>query len=132
MTPSNIRTPLAVFVICIACMVGMFVHAHAQTGTPAQWSVVHSSGPLSTCPTPGAGLIIECAVTNVGIEESVNGGQYVQVDQPGLVGPQGPAGPAGPAGATGATGPQGPPGPAATNLVTSVNGKTGAVILSVQ
>lgn len=44
----------------------------------------------------------------------------------GAAGTQGAAGPQGPAGPTG---PQGPAGDPATNLVTSVNGKTGAVTL---
>lgn len=45
---------------------------------------------------------------------------------PGPVGPPGVAGPAGPAGATG---PQGPAGDPASNIITSVNTKTGAVVL---
>jgi hypothetical protein len=128
------RIHLAYLTILLACgLVGIVItRAHAQTGSPAQWSTIHTSGPLSSCPTPGAGLIIECAVTNVGIEESVNGGLYVPVNQLPVQGAKGDTGPAGPAGATGAAGPQGPAGPAATNPVTSVNGKTGAVVISLQ
>jgi hypothetical protein len=52
---------------------------------------------------------------------------------PGVAGAQGPQGVAGPIGATGPQGPAGPagaPGQAASNPVTSVNGQTGAVTIS--
>ena len=101
---------LAVALLAIAFTRGI-PRVHAQTGSPAQFSAAFTSGPLSSCPTPAAGTIYECSVTNVGLEESVNGSIYVPVNQPGIQGAQGPAGPAGPAGATGATGPQGPAGP---------------------
>lgn len=128
----DIRLPLAVFICCVTLMALMFAKAHAQTGAGSQWSTQFTSGPLSSCPTPDAAKILQCAVTNVGVEQSVNGSAYVPVNQPGIQGAIGPQGPAGPTGPTGATGPQGAPGPVATNPVTSVNGKTGAVILSLQ
>lgn len=48
----------------------------------------------------------------------------------GDTGATGPAGPTGPTGATGATGATGPAGSPASNIITSVNSKTGAVVLS--
>jgi hypothetical protein len=122
------RTHLAYLTILLACgSIGIAViRAHAQTGSPAQWSTIYTSGPLASCPTPTAGTIIHCAVSNVGIEESVNGQVYVPVNQPGIQGAKGDTG------ATGATGPQGPAGTNATDPVTSVNGKTGAVVLALQ
>ncbi len=118
------RIPLAVCLISIAGMVGLFIRAHAQTGSPAQWSTTYTSGPLASCPTPASGTIIHCAVTNVGVEEAVNGAAYVPVNQPGIQGAQGLAGQTG---ATGATGLQGPPGPVQsfnTNSCKTVNGSS--------
>lgn len=48
----------------------------------------------------------------------------------GAQGPKGDTGATGPAGPTGATGPQGPEGDPASNIITSVNGLTGAVVLN--
>lgn len=48
----------------------------------------------------------------------------------GAQGPKGDTGAQGPAGPTGATGPQGPEGDPASNIITSVNGLTGAVVLN--
>ncbi len=123
----NYRIPLAVSLISITGMVGLFIKAHAQTGSPAQWSTTYTSGPIASCPTPAAGTIIHCAVTNVGVEESVNGSAYVPVNQPGIQGAQGPAGQTGATGAMGATGLQGPPGPVQsfnTNSCKTVNGSS--------
>ncbi len=47
----------------------------------------------------------------------------------GVDGDPGPPGATGPAGPAGATGPQGPPGDPASNIITSVNTQTGAVVL---
>jgi lysophospholipase L1-like esterase len=49
---------------------------------------------------------------------------------PGPTGPAGAAGVAGPTGPTGPTGPQGPAGSPASNIITSVDGRTGAVVLT--
>jgi hypothetical protein len=117
--------------LCVALISAVIAvdHVHAQTGSGSQWSTAFTSGPLSSCPTPAAGTIIQCAVTNVGIEQSVNGQAYIPVNQ---IGAPGPIGLTGAKGDKGDTGAQGPPGPAATNPVTSVNGKTGAVVISLQ
>jgi len=131
----DIRLPLAVFICSVTLMALMFVKAHAQTGSGAQWSTAFTSGPLSSCPTPVAGSIIQCAVTNVGVEQSVNGSAYVPVNQPGIQGAKGDTGATGAQGLQGPTGPMGPQGPAGTSAaapVTSVNGKKGDVVLSLQ
>lgn len=122
---------LTIVISGLALTTGLFLNrvAHAQTGSGSQWSTAFTSGPLSTCPTPAAGSIIQCAVTNVGVEQSVNGSAYVPVNQPGI---QGAKGDNGDTGAQGATGPQGPAGTNAAAAVTSVNGKTGAVVISLQ
>jgi hypothetical protein len=119
---------LALVIVFISAVIAVD-RVHAQTGSGSQWSTQFTSGPLSTCPTPAAGSIIQCAVTNIGVEESVNGSAYVPVNPTPIQGAQGPAGPAG---ATGPIGPQGPAGTSATPAVTSVNGKTGAVVISLQ
>jgi hypothetical protein len=103
-----------ILMFALVALIFMFSDAHAQTGSGAQYSSMPTSGPLSSCPAPAPNAIIECAVTDAGIEESVNGQAYVAVNQPGAVGPAGPAGMTGPAGlsgADGAAGPVGPPGP---------------------
>jgi hypothetical protein len=132
MNRPDYRMPLAVFICCVSLMALIIVRAHAQTGAGSQWSTAFTSGPLSTCPTPAAGSIIQCAVTNVGVEESVNGKAYVPVNQLPVQGAKGDTGPAGPVGPMGPAGPQGPAGTNATAPVTSVNGKTGAVTLALQ
>lgn len=111
---------------------------HAQSAI-LSWNGIEEVQTVSLCALHGSDSVL-CIGTD-GAKYSYQGGAFVSVGGSGLVGPAGPAGPAGPqgtqgipgpTGATGAIGPQGPAGPAASNLVTSVNGKTGAVVLSVQ
>ena len=63
----------------------------------------------------------------------VNRKDTLRLKHTGKIGPQGEQGPQGPTGATGPTGPNGPKGDQgdpATNLVQSVNGKQGVVVLN--
>lgn len=64
-------------------------------------------------------------VLNLGIVRGQTGERGPQ----GIQGERGPQGEVGPAGPTGPAGPQGPQGDPATNLVQSVNGKQGTVVL---
>lgn len=123
---------LALFVIASLPLIWRVA---AQTTVPSQqYSISYGSGPVTSCPAPAAGAIIDCAVTGIGIEESVNGAPYtplVQAPSSAVVTSFN--------GRTGAvTSVPGdyscsqvtncpPPSP-----VTSVNGKTGQVVLSLQ
>lgn len=119
--------PIGVVLIWVVILlVGMALVLAHQRASAAQ-----AITPLTPAQFSGTGVHTSCQISPTGQSNlclagdgawlSVNGAAYVQI---GAAGAPGPAGPAGPAGA------QGPPGPAGG--VTSVNGKTGAVTLTLQ
>lgn len=131
----NYRMPLAVCLLSVTGIVGMFVRAHAQTmgvgGQPASKFALQ----VSDCPTVTTGYNL-CPVVPLNgqpfLAMSVagyNNGAPFQIVSQGI---QGAKGDTGATGAQGPAGPQGPPGANATAPVTSVNGKTGAVVITLQ
>ena len=115
------KKQFAVVIILIA-VVSFFVghsHVHAQTTTTPLAITV--AGVHTSCLPAATGTTTFCFASD-GLWQSLNGAAYTQL---GGVGPAGPAGATGPMGPAGATGPAGPAGG-----VTSVNGKTGTVVLS--
>jgi len=89
----------------------------AQT-TTSTWSGMETQQVLANCVLHASDSVV-CVATD-GVSFSYQGAAFVKVASQGAQGPQGPAGP---------QGPQGIPGPTA---VSSVNGKTGTVVLSLQ
>jgi len=131
---------LAAIVIASSWMGAWVGSVRAQSS-----ALVVFQAPLGThtaC-TPSPNQTVFCFVSD-GLWQSLNGATtFTQVGIAGPAGPAGPQGPAGPvgpqgvagvAGPVGPTGPVGPAGPAGpvgpAGGVTSVNGKTGVVVLS--
>jgi hypothetical protein len=118
-------------------LIGMAISTPVQIVHAQNSAYVLASGDHTTCGALSNTLNGSACIASDGLWVSLKGGAWtlLSTGATGPAGPVGPAGPAGPtgltgpAGATGATGPQGPPG---TNAVTSVNGKTGAVVLAIQ